>query len=215
MISSYSGPINRTASAAHLHHIVQNQIKMTSLTSSSRLAPVAIESASADVRPTLEAIQSKYGFLPNLMATFANAPVVLNGYLGLDGAFNQTSFTPRERQLILLTASVENECAYCVAAHSTIAKGMLKVEAETVAAIRSHTPLPDEKLNALVNLVREIVAGRGHPADATVEAFLAAGYTRQQLVEVLLGVALKTISNYLDHLSPVELDPAFTAEAQN
>ncbi len=75
------------------------------------------------------------------MGTLANAPAVLDGYVALAGQFDQTSFTPRKRQLILLTASVENDCNYCTAAHSMIAKGMLKVAADIVAAIRSFTPI--------------------------------------------------------------------------
>lgn len=186
---------------------------MSTLTTASRFAPVALETASAEARPTLEKVQAKYGFIPNLMGTLANAPAVLDGYVALAGQFDQTSFTPRERQLILLTASVENDCNYCAAAHSTIAKSMLKVDADIVAAIRSASPLADAKLNALVNLVREIVTTRGHGTPATIEAFIAAGYTQPQLLEILLGVSLKVMSNYLEHLSPVEIDGAFAAEA--
>ena len=101
-----------------------------------------------------------------------------------------------ERQLVLLTASVVNECAYCVAAHSTVSKDMLKVPATVVAAVRAGQPVADAKLNALVNLTRELVQSRGHVAAATIQSFLNAGYRNDQIGEVLIGVALKTISNY-------------------
>ncbi len=84
--------------------------------------------------------------------------------------------------------------------------------AEVVSAVRANRPLTDPKLNALVVLTREIVSQRGHVGAQTIESFLAAGYRKDQILEVLMGVALKTMSNYLDHISPTELDPAFQSE---
>jgi AhpD family alkylhydroperoxidase len=112
----------------------------------------------------------------------------------------------------LLAASVENSCRYCTAAHSTVLKAFMHVPAEVVSAVRSNQPLPDPKLNSLVVLTREIVSERGHVGAQTIENFLAAGCRKGQILEVLIGVALKTMSNYLDHISPAELDQAFQAE---
>ena len=176
--------------------------------------PLTVATAPEASKPILENIQKAFGFVPNLMATFANSPAVLQGYLAMDGVFEKGTFTPVERQLILLAASLENNCDYCVAAHSTIAKGVLHAPAETIAAVREGKTLVDQKQNALVNLVREIVRERGFASPATVEAFLAAGYQKPQVMELLLGVALKTVSNYLDHLSPATIDQAFAAEAR-
>lgn len=175
--------------------------------------PQTIESAPEKSKPILENIQKNFGFIPNLMATFANNPAVLEGYLAMDGSFGKGSFTPAEQQVILLAASIENECNYCSAAHSTIAKAFLNVPAEIVSSIRQSATLSDKKLNALVNLTREIVRERGRVKPATISAFLNAGYRKEQVMEILLGVALKTVSNYLDHISPAELDPAFQAES--
>ncbi len=167
----------------------------------------------AGSRPILEKVQKGFGFVPNLFAAFSNSPVLLEGYLALDAVFSKATLSPAERQLVLLTASVVNACAYCTAAHSTIAKGMLKVPAAVVAAVRAGQPVADEKLNSLVNLTRELVIARGHVAPATIQSFLKSGYRNDQIGEVLLGVAMKTISNYTHHLSPVEIDGAFKVEA--
>jgi len=164
-------------------------------------------------RPLLENIKKAFGFIPNLFAAFANSPTLLEGYLGLDAVYSKATLSPAERQLVLLTASVVNECPYCTAAHSTVAKGMLKVPATVVAAVRAGQPVADAKLDALVNLTREVVQSRGHVAAATLQSFLNAGYRNDQVGEVLIGVALKTLSNYTHHLSPVEIDSAFKAEA--
>jgi AhpD family alkylhydroperoxidase len=143
-----------------------------------------------------------------------NNPAVLQGHLALDGVYEKGSFTPRERQLILLAASVENHCNYCAAAHSTIAKGALRTPPEIVAAVRNNTMGPDAKINALVTLVKELVRERGYASEETIQKFIAAGYRKEQVMELLLGIALKTISNYLDHLSPAPIDPAFAAESK-
>ena len=164
-------------------------------------------------RPILEKVQKGFGFVPNLFAAFANSPTLLEGYLALEAVYSKGTLSSAEQQLVLLTASVVNECGYCTAAHSTIAKGMLKVPAAVVAAVRAGQPVADAKLNALVNLTREFVQSRGHVAPETIQSFLKSGYRNEQIGEVLIGVALKTISNYTHHLSPVEIDTPFKAEA--
>jgi uncharacterized peroxidase-related enzyme len=176
-------------------------------------APVGVDTAPEKSRPLLEKIQESFKFIPNLYGVFANSPVMLEGYLGLEGAFEKGSLSAVERSIVLLAVSVENSCKYCTAAHSTVLKAFLHVPAEIVSAVRSNLPLPDPKLNSLVVLTREIVSKRGHLEAQTIEDFLASGYRKDQIQEVLIGVALKTMSNYLDHISPTELDEAFQAEA--
>lgn len=184
----------------------------TTKVSTALFVPQTVESAPEKSRPILQNVNKAFGFIPNLMATFANNPSVLEGYMALDGVFEKGSFTRVERQLILLAASVENKCDYCTAAHSTIAKGFLQAAPEIVSAIRNSAPIADKKTDALVNLTTEIVRERGFVKPETFEAFLSAGYRKEQVMELLLGVALKTISNYLDHISPTPLDQAFAAE---
>jgi len=175
------------------------------------LQPLTIAAAPASSQPIMESIQKSSGFIPNLMATMANSPEMLKGYLALDAEWDKTSFTPQERNFALLAASLENECGYCTAAHSTVAKAFQKVPAETVAAIRAGKPTGNQKTDALIALVREIVAKRGHASRATIDRFLAVGFTKTQVMELLMAVALKTISNYLDHINPAPLDAAFAS----
>jgi len=176
------------------------------------LQPLTIADAPAASKPIMEGIQKGFGFIPNLMATFANSPEVLKGYLALDAEWNKTAFTPQERNLALLAASLENECGYCVAAHCTIAKAIQKVPAETVDDIRAGKSAGNKRTDALVALVRELVSKRGHASHETIDNFLAAGFTKTQVMELLMPVALKTISNYLDHINPAPLDAAFAPE---
>ncbi|MDR9415105.1 MAG: carboxymuconolactone decarboxylase family protein [Gracilimonas sp.] len=170
------------------------------------------EDAPDNAKPFLKGAKDKFGFVPNLLGEFAEAPAVLEGYLKLDEIVGKTSFTPQEQQLAILAVSVQNECHYCSAIHSTILKNQLKTDDAIVDAVRKGDPLPDEKLNALVTYARTVVEKRGHVAEEDILAFTNAGYTKQNVLEINLITALKTISNYTNHIADTPLDEAFQPE---
>jgi uncharacterized peroxidase-related enzyme len=176
------------------------------------LTPQTIESAPQGAKATLQAIQNRHGFIPNLLATFANSPALLKGYLALDMAWQKSSFSALERQLIFLAASVEHRCRYCIAAHTAALKE-LEVSPQCIQAVRNRGSLGNQRLDALVTLTREVVLERGLVAPNTRRKFLAAGFDEVALMEVLIGVALKVMSNYLDNLAPIAIDAAFRGEA--
>lgn len=169
------------------------------------------ETAPEGSRPILDGAESKMGFVPNLFGVFAGSPAALEGYTTLSGIFDKTSFSPTERQVVLLTVSFENSCDYCMAAHSTIADGQ-RVSGDVVEALRAGTALEDSKLEALRTFTAAVVRERGFANDA-VPAFLEAGYTQAHVLEVILGVAMKTVSNYTNHLAQTPLDEAFSRRA--
>lgn len=168
----------------------------------------SVESAPAASRELLKAAGSKFGFVPNLLGMFANAPALLEGYLTLAGIFDKASLSPTERQVVLLAASFENSCEYCMAAHSAIAE-MQKVDQSVISALRDGKPIVDAKLESLRSFAAETVRTRGWPSPEVVSRFTGAGYTPAQALEVVLGVGLKTLSNYANHLAATPLDAAF------
>ena len=172
-----------------------------------------VESAPAASRPLLEGLGRSFGFVPNLFAEFAESPAALRGALAIYEAFSTSSLAPAEQQLVMLAVSEANDCKYCVAAHSTLAKRLAKVDPALVSATRRREPLPDAKLDALVTFTRKVVEQRGMLAESEVAAFLDAGYTKAQLIEVLLGVGMKTFNNYVDHIAHTPLNDQFKAEA--
>jgi uncharacterized peroxidase-related enzyme len=175
------------------------------------LKPLTVDEAPEGSKATLHAIEKRFGFILNLMGTFAHSPGLLYGYVELDAAWQKSSFTATERQLIFLTASAENHCRYCVAAHAMALKA-LRFSPKDVRAVKEREPLDDVKLGALVAVTRELVCERGFVAPKTRQRFLQAGFTEVALAEVLVGVALKVMSNYLDHLNPITIDAAFRGE---
>ena len=171
------------------------------------------DSAPEASQPLLEGARKKMGFVPNLYGTFAEAPALLEAYLTLGGIFDRsTSFNATERQVVLLSTSFENGCEYCMAAHTTIAS-MQRVPDEVVQAVRSGDPLGDVRLQALASFTRKVVAQRGWVPEADVQEFLDAGFTRAQVLEVVLGVGMKTLSNYATHLTQTPVDDAFAPNA--
>lgn len=170
------------------------------------------DTAPAKSAEWLQQAKSAFGFVPNLLGTFAEAPATLEGYMTLGRIFDGSSFDATERQVVLLTVSRYNDCHYCVAAHTVIA-GMQKVPRNVVDAIRDGRAIGDERLEALRRFTTAVVDKRGQVGDEDIASFEAAGFSRQQVLEVILGVAYKTISNYTNHVAQTPLDDAFAAEA--
>lgn len=117
----------------------------------------SISQAPEAAKPLLTGAQQEFGFVPNLMGRFAESPATLQAYLNLGSLVEKTSLTPVEQQVVLLAASVENHCTYCVAAHSMIAKRIAKAEPAIVESLRQQQPLSDQKLEALAVFTRAVV----------------------------------------------------------
>ena len=156
----------------------------------------------------LETTEKAYGFIPNLVAVLAESPAGVKGYRTLMDIFDESSFTPTERQVVLLAVSRYSECHYCVAAHSVIAD-MQKVPQDVTDAIRNDLPIADYKLEALRIFTTKVVDRRGWVSEEDIQTFVQAGYNKQQIIEVILGVSLKTLSNYVNHISQTPVDDGF------
>ncbi len=170
----------------------------------------------AETAPKAETIlrraQKANGFVPNLYATMAEAPALLEGYVTLSATFDKSDLSATERQIVLLVNSRLNGCSYCMAAHTMIAK-MQGVPEDVVEALRSGTELSDPKLEALRSFAIKINESRGWPEQSDLDAFFAAGYEKRNVLEVVLGTALKVMSNYTNHIASTPVDAAF-AEAE-
>lgn len=173
----------------------------------------SMQTAPAAAQPLLRGAQAKLGFVPNLYAGLAEAPAALSAYLQLSERVAETSLTPVEQQVLALAVSAANGCNYCMAAHSTIARNMVGAPDAVVDALRTGRRLADAKLQALRQFAEDVVRQRGYVNGAALDSFLAAGYGRQQVLEVLLVVAMKTLSNYANHVLDTPVDAAFRGES--
>ena len=170
-----------------------------------------VDAAPPDARPCARDPQRQLGFLPNLLSGLSNSPATLASYVDLSKRFATVGLSGIEMQTVLVVSSVENACAYCVAAHSTFATNM-KIDPAVLKALRQGTEPPDAKLNALATFVRTLIRTKGHVSEADLNRFIAAGYTREQDLGILIGVAMKTIGNLANHFMKTPLDPQFAAQ---
>lgn len=171
-----------------------------------------IDTAPGDAGSFLSAAKDAFSFVPNLLGNMATAPALLEGYMTLADIFNKTALSETERQIILMTNNRLNGCTYCMAAHTTISQ-MSKVPADVIDALRNGTPIADPKLEALRTFTAIVIEQRGWVGQDKVDAFLAAGYSEQSVLEVILGTSLKVMSNYTNHITQTPLDQAFAPNA--
>lgn len=167
------------------------------------------DSAPDAARPALAALAERIGFIPNLAATMAGSPVLLTGFGGLQESLRATTLTGAEREVVGLTVSHENACRYSMAAHSVFA-GAQGASGDVIAALRAGTPVPDAKLRALQEFTLAVLRERGH---VPAEALLDAGYTTEQLFEVVAQIGYTSIANWIANLCDPPVDPAFEAQA--
>ena len=163
-------------------------------------------------RDFIAGVEKKMGFVPSLFAVFAENPAVLDAYTQLADQFGKTGLSPLEQQIVTITSSVENECHFCVAAHTTISEGQ-GLDLSVIEAVREDRALADPKLEALRIFTKKVVIDRGFVSDCDVDAFLRAGYDRAAVLAVIVGVALKVISNYTNHVAETPVNEAFQKHA--
>lgn len=156
-------------------------------------------------KPLLAAVKRQFSFVPNLQSIMAESPELLAAHGVLWEQFSKSTLTQAEQQVVFMTAIYEHECKYCMAGHTTMAK-MQKLGDDVIAALRGGSQIADPKLEALHAFTTLVVRDRGHVADANVQSFLDAGFTKRNILEVVLGVSIKIQSNYTNHLVGTPLD---------
>lgn len=166
------------------------------------------ETAPEASKPLLEKSQKAFGRLPGLHKVLAESPQAYEGYQLLHKLFQDTDFDADELTVVWQTINVENECHYCVPAHTGIAK-MMKVSDELSNALRDETPLGSDKLEALRTFTLRMLRSRGNVTEAEMDEFFAAGYGHRAVLDVILGLAQKTMSNYVNHVAKTPIDEVF------
>lgn len=167
-----------------------------------------IESAPEASKPRLEGSVKAFGMLPNLHGVLASSPQTLEAYQRLHQLFIDTSFNAEELTVVWQGINVEHECHYCVPAHTGIAHSM-KVNPALTEALRNQQPMPTPKLQALLDMTLIIVRNRGHVSQQELDKFYAVGYGEQQVLEIILALSQKVISNYSNHIGNTPVDKSF------
>ncbi|HXB79035.1 MAG TPA: carboxymuconolactone decarboxylase family protein [Bradyrhizobium sp.] len=175
--------------------------------------PASIEASPAAAQPLLHAVEKQLGVVPNLFRVVGNSPAALEGYLGLNGALGKGELEAATRERIALAVAEANGCDYCLSAHTYLGKNLAKLSEAEISANRNGSS-SDSKAAAAVRFAVKLVKARGHVADADVQAVKKAGYNDAQVIEIVLHVALNTLTNYVNEVAKTEIDfPVVTAKA--
>jgi AhpD family alkylhydroperoxidase len=165
-----------------------------------------IETAPEAAKPLLAAVKKGWGFIPKLQGTLAESALALEAY---DTLFNlvaaKASLTPAEQQIVYQAINVYHGCEYCTAGHTFLSRKSGVAE-DVIQAIRNRTPIADPRLEALRRFAEVVAQSRGFAGDAAVDAFIAAGFTKAQVLEVVTIIATKVMSNYTNHLTHTPLE---------
>lgn len=167
--------------------------------------PASIEAAPVSAQPLLTAVRKQLGVVPNMFRVISNSPAALEGYLGLNGALGKGALDARTRERIALAVAEINGCAYCLAAHTYLGKNLAKLDDAEVAANRGGTSI-DPRADAAVRFAARVARQRGQVTDADVQAVKRAGYGDAEIIEIVLHVALNTLTNYVNEVAKTDID---------
>lgn len=168
-----------------------------------------IENAPEDSKEALIGAKNAYGFEANLLGLMANHPALLNSYMQGNAQLSSNSFlTAIEQQVVFLSVSYENNCHYCMAAHTTIGQ-MTKVPQDILDALRNGNTLQNARLDALSKYAKATTQKRGRVSQDDIENFYGAGFNQEQQLEVILITGLKVFTNYINFLAKTPIDAAF------
>ncbi len=166
--------------------------------------PTVAESAAAS-QPLLAAVNKQLGMVPNLMKLIGHSPAALEGYLSLSGALQKGVLSMALRERIALTVAEFNGCDYCLSAHTYIGAHIAKVDAAEIEAARSANS-GDPHVEAALRFARAVAVNRGRIADADLAALRAAGYDDASVIEIVVGVALNVLTNYVNNVAQTTID---------
>ncbi len=170
------------------------------------------DSAPDGAKQALSALEQRIGFIPNLAATMAGSPVLINGFGALQETLRGATLSGTEREVVGLTVSHENASRYSMAAHSVFATAQ-GAAGDVVAALRSGSAPGEQKLRALHEFTLAVLRERGHVPAERVGALRAAGYTGEQLFEVIAQIGYTSIANWVANVCDTPVDEAFRAQA--
>ena len=171
----------------------------------SRITIPAADQTPAATRPLLEAVNKQLGVVPNLMKMLGHSPAALGGYLNLNGALAKGTIGTKTGERIALAIAEFNRCGYCLAAHTYLGKNVAKLDDAEITANRNGFS-SDPKADAAVRFAVNVAQERGHVSDIAVQAVKTAGYSDAEVMEIILHVALNTLTNYVNTVAQTEID---------
>src|SRR5215813_7018303 len=165
-------------------------------------------SAPENSKQALEQLQKAFGVIPNIVGAIADSPKLINSLVGVFQQVHSSSLTEQEIQIVLLTDAVANSCTYAVAFHTALATQQ-GVSSDETGEVRERRAPKDKRFAALSTLAKTLIEKRGHVSEQELDSFTAAGFTKEQVLEVIAIVAASTITNYAGTIANPPLEDSF------
>jgi len=162
------------------------------------------EEANSTSKEIFDGMKKQMGMVPNVYAAIGNSGQALKATMAIQESLTEGEYSGKEQETIALSVAEANACDYCLSAHTAVGKMKGLTEDQTIA-IRNGS-IEDEKLKALSDLAKAITETRGYPDQTLFDAFFNAGYNQAALSELIVLVALNTITNYTNHIAKTEID---------
>lgn len=169
-----------------------------------RIERINATEAPAKTQELLGAVKAQMGGVPNILATMAQSSAALGGFLGFAGALGEGKLSMKLREQIALTVAGANQCDYCASVHTAVG-GQCGLDADELAS-NLNASSADEKTAAALRFSKSIVATKGNVADADLAAVRAAGFSDEEVVEIVANTALNIFTNYFNHVAGTEID---------
>ena len=169
-----------------------------------RLNAIDPTQATGKAKELLGAVKTNLGLVPNMMRTMANAPAVLEGYLGLSGALAGGSLGRGLREQIALAVAEANACDYCLAAHTALGQ-LAKLSEDEIAASRRHRSA-NPRTAAALGFAVSLVEKHGEVSDEAFARVRQAGFSDGEIAEIIANVALNVLTNYFNKAAEVVVD---------
>lgn len=171
------------------------------------------ETAPAEAQEAYDGLTQTFGWTPNVVGVFAGSPVLIQSYQALAGIIGKDSaFTPVEQEIFQVVHNIENDCGYCMAAHSTVIQMKGLLPDDQLEALRQGQPLADEKQEAVRQFALAMFESKGRPGQGAIDAFKASGFTDEHILESIVHIAFKVITNYTNNIADPALDEPFQAQ---
>jgi uncharacterized peroxidase-related enzyme len=169
-----------------------------------RIEPIDPKDATGKAKDLLDGVQAKFGKAPNIFKTMAHSPAALEGFLQLHGALAGGILSASFQEQVALCVSEVNGCNYCLAAHTAMGKGAGLSEEETIANRQGVSS--DPKIHAGLEFARQIVSSKGWISDDDYNAAIKAGYSSEEIIEIIALVAKNLFANYFNHIAGTAID---------
>ena len=161
-------------------------------------------SPDAKAAELLKDVEQMFGGVPNIFSTLAHSSAALGTLVGAFGAMSSSKLSGALREQIALAIAGANGCDYCASAHSVLGKMNKLTEEQLAQSLQGRSR--DPKTQEVLSFALKVASTCGRVSDADLEAVRAAGYSDEEIVDIVTLVGINIFTNYFNHVVETDID---------